>query len=133
MDSLLVSPSFLLLLLLWILTCFILSFFFFGGLGIPISQAILAHLFSYNITWGATIKEVERSNFFKEVPKIFKRCVSSPTCCYAFTHSTVMYSFWFPFIVCFVIIAGMIICATPLVPLAWRVDGSGWAVIFPLA
>ncbi|KAL4063684.1 glycosyl transferase family group 2-domain-containing protein [Scleroderma yunnanense] len=48
-------------------------FFFFGGLGIPLSQAILAHLFSYNITWQATRKEVERSNFFKEVPKILKR------------------------------------------------------------
>ncbi|KAG1733862.1 glycosyl transferase family group 2-domain-containing protein [Suillus paluster] len=50
-------------------------FFFFGGLGIPLSQAILAHMFSYNITWSATKKEVERSNFFKEVPRIFKRCV----------------------------------------------------------
>ena len=50
------------------------SFFFFGGLSIPVSQAILAHLFSYNITWGATKKVVERSNFFKEVPKILKRC-----------------------------------------------------------
>lgn len=52
------------------------SFFFFGGLSIPLSQAILAHLFSYNMTWGATKKEVERSNFFKEVPKIMKRCVT---------------------------------------------------------
>ena len=49
------------------------SFFFFGGLSIPLSQAILAHLFSYNITWSATVKEVERSNFFKEIPKILKR------------------------------------------------------------
>jgi hypothetical protein len=49
------------------------SFFFFGGLSIPLSQAILAHLFSYNITWSATKKEVERSNFFKEVPRILKR------------------------------------------------------------
>ena len=40
------------------------SFFFFGGLSIHLSQALLAHLFSYNITWGATKKEVERSNFF---------------------------------------------------------------------
>ncbi|KAL0059149.1 hypothetical protein AAF712_014121 [Marasmius tenuissimus] len=48
-------------------------FFFFGGLSIPVSQAILAHLFSVNITWSATKKEVERSNFFKEIPKIVKR------------------------------------------------------------
>ncbi|KAF8269451.1 glycosyl transferase family group 2-domain-containing protein [Lactarius quietus] len=89
-------------------------FFFFGGLSIPMSQAILAHLFSYNMTWGATKKEVELSNFFKEVPKIIKR-------------------FWFSLLVSVVIIGGMIVCATPLVPLGWRVDGSAWAVIFPLA
>ena len=80
----------------------------------PVSQAILAHLFSYNMTWAATKKEVERSNFFEEVPKIFKR-------------------FWFPFLVSGVVVAGMVICATPLVPLEWRITGSGWAVIFPLA
>jgi len=48
-------------------------FFFFGGLSIHLSQALLAHLFSYNITWGATKKEVERSNFFIEVPRILRR------------------------------------------------------------
>jgi hypothetical protein len=32
------------------------SFFFFGGLSIHITVAILAHMFSYNITWGATKK-----------------------------------------------------------------------------
>ncbi|KZV62307.1 hypothetical protein PENSPDRAFT_591601 [Peniophora sp. CONT] len=89
-------------------------FFFFGGLAIPLSQSILAHLFSYNMTWGATVKEVERSNFLKEVPKIFKR-------------------FWFPLLVSLIILAGMIICATSLVPLGWCVHGSAWAVIFPLA
>ncbi|PFH51644.1 hypothetical protein AMATHDRAFT_191111 [Amanita thiersii Skay4041] len=89
-------------------------FFFFGGLSIPLSQAILAHLFSYNITWSATVKEVQKSNFFKEIPKILRR-------------------FWFPLIISFLLIAGMIICATPLVPLGWRVDTSGWAVIFPLS
>ncbi|KIJ60764.1 hypothetical protein HYDPIDRAFT_98170 [Hydnomerulius pinastri MD-312] len=89
-------------------------FFFFGGLGIPISQAILAHLFSYNITWSATKKEVERSNFFKEVPKILKR-------------------FWFPLLVCTLLIAGMIIVSTPLVPYQWQLTGNGWAVILPLS
>ncbi|RDX46455.1 hypothetical protein OH76DRAFT_1356082 [Lentinus brumalis] len=89
-------------------------FFFFGGLSIPVSQAILAHLFSYNMTWGATKKEVERSNFFKEVPKIFKR-------------------FWFPWLVSWILVAAMVILSTPLVPVQWRIDGSAWAVIFPLA
>ncbi|CAL1710811.1 unnamed protein product [Somion occarium] len=89
-------------------------FFFFGGLAIPVSQAILAHMFSYNITWGATKKEVERSNFFKEVPKIFKR-------------------FWFPLLVSSILVVGIIIVATPLVPVEWRIGSDGWAVIFPLA
>ncbi|TFY78877.1 hypothetical protein EWM64_g5135 [Hericium alpestre] len=89
-------------------------FFFFGGLSIPLSQAILAHLFSYNMTWGATKKEVERSNFFKEGPRILKR-------------------FWFSILLSVVLVAGIVICATPLVPLEWRVDGGSWAVIFPLA
>lgn len=91
-----------------------LSFFFFGGLAIPVSQALLAHCFSYNITWGATKKEVERSNFFKEVPKIFKR-------------------FWFSWLISWTVLAGMVILSTPLVPIEWRIDGSAWAVIFPLA
>ncbi|EEB96183.1 hypothetical protein MPER_04727, partial [Moniliophthora perniciosa FA553] len=73
------------------------SFFFFGGLSIPVSQSILAHVFSYNITWSATIKEVERSNFFKEIPKIAKR-------------------FWSPLLACTVILAGIVICATSLGP-----------------
>ncbi|KAJ7650952.1 glycosyl transferase family group 2-domain-containing protein [Roridomyces roridus] len=89
-------------------------FFFFGSLGILVSQAILAHLFSYNITWSATVKEVTRSNFFKEIPKIFKR-------------------FWVSLIICVVVIAGMVVCSTSLVPLAWRVTGSAWGVIFPIS
>lgn len=89
-------------------------FFFFGGLSIPLSQAIFAHLFSYNIQWTATVKEVHRSNFFKEIPKICKR-------------------FWFPLIVSFVLLAGMAICASELTPIEWRVDGEAWAVIVPLS
>ncbi len=90
------------------------SFFFFGGLSIPVSQALLAHLFSYDISWSATVKEVQRSNFFKEIPKIVKR-------------------FWFPLTVSIILIAAMVILSTGLVPYAWRIDGSAWAVIFPLA
>ncbi|KAF8191309.1 glycosyl transferase family group 2-domain-containing protein [Pholiota molesta] len=89
-------------------------FFFFGGLSIPVTQAILAHLFSYDIQWSATVKEVERSNFFKEIPKIARR-------------------FWFPLLASVVIMAAMIIISTPLVPFVWRIDGSAWAVILPLS
>jgi len=71
-------------------------------------------MFSYNITWGATAKEVERSNFFQEVPRVLKR-------------------YWPTFLICTVIVAGMIIMATPVVPPEWQVTGDSWAVILPLA
>lgn len=90
------------------------SFFFFGGLPIHLSQALLAHLFSYNITWGATKKEVERSNFFIEVPRILKR-------------------FAVAFILSFICIFAMVILATTIPPLAWRIPGYDWSVILPLA
>jgi len=89
-------------------------FFFFGGLAIPMSISILAHMFSINITWGATVKEVQKSNFFKEVPKILKK-------------------YWFSLTVSWALIAGMVILSTPLVPVGWSVEGSSWGVIFPLA
>lgn len=43
---------------------------FFGGLSFHLSLAILAHFFSIDMQWGATNKEKENSNFFKEFPKI---------------------------------------------------------------
>ncbi|RDB21975.1 hypothetical protein Hypma_011029 [Hypsizygus marmoreus] len=89
-------------------------FFFFGGLSIHLSTALLAHMFSYNITWGATKKEVERSNFWIEVPRIWKR-------------------FWFAFVLSFLAVIAMIILATPLVPPEWSIPVGTWAVIVPLA
>ncbi|KAF2730709.1 hypothetical protein EJ04DRAFT_34083 [Polyplosphaeria fusca] len=46
---------------------------FFGGLSFHILMAILAHMFSIDMNWGATAKEKDDSNFFKELPKIFQR------------------------------------------------------------
>ncbi|KAI0475757.1 glycosyl transferase family group 2-domain-containing protein [Xylariaceae sp. FL0804] len=46
---------------------------FLGGLSLHVSQAILCHMFSIDMTWGATAKELEFSNFFIEVPKVLKR------------------------------------------------------------
>ncbi|KZT03077.1 uncharacterized protein LAESUDRAFT_660491 [Laetiporus sulphureus 93-53] len=89
-------------------------FFFFGGLSIHLSQALLAHLFSYNITWGATKKEVERSNFWLEVPKILKR-------------------FWMALVLSVLIVVAMIILATDLIPTGWQIVVTDWAVILPLA
>lgn len=45
---------------------------FFGGLSFHLTCAILSHLLGINMTWGATAKEKVDSNFFKEVPKIFR-------------------------------------------------------------
>lgn len=91
------------------------SFFFFGGLSIHLSQALLAHLFSYNITWGATKKEVERSNFFIEVPRILRR-------------------FWLAFVLSFGAFLAIAIMSTELVPVGWRVAGvADWSIILPLA
>lgn len=89
-------------------------FFFFGGLAIPMTLSILAHMFSVNVTWGATVKEVQKSNFFKEVPKILRK-------------------YWFSLAVSWALIAVIVILSTSLVPVGWRVDGSSWGVIFPLA
>ncbi|KAF8547857.1 hypothetical protein OG21DRAFT_1424121 [Imleria badia] len=91
-------------------------FFFFGGLSIHLSTALLAHLFSYNITWGATKKEVERSNFFLEVPKIWRR-------------------FRVALMLCILTAAGMIVLSSNMnvVPAGWQVDALDWAVVLPLA
>ncbi|KAH7103336.1 glycosyl transferase family group 2-domain-containing protein [Auriculariales sp. MPI-PUGE-AT-0066] len=89
-------------------------FFFFGGLSLSLSGSILAHLVSYPITWSSTVKEVERSNFFEEVPRIFKR-------------------FYGTFAICFVLIAAMIILSTSLVPRGFHIGAESWSFIFPLA
>ena len=46
---------------------------FLGGLSLHVSQALLSHLFQINMTWGATSKEAQVSDFFKEVPKALRR------------------------------------------------------------
>ncbi|KAJ1329598.1 glycosyl transferase-like protein [Microdochium nivale] len=62
---------------------------FFGGLSFHLNLSILAHMFSIDMQWGATAKEKENSNFFKEVPKIFS-------------------TFRWMYLVCIPIIGGMI-------------------------
>lgn len=46
---------------------------FLGGLSLHVSSALLAHMFEINMTWGATAKEAEFSNFFMEVPKVLRK------------------------------------------------------------
>ncbi|KAG0701465.1 glycosyl transferase family group 2-domain-containing protein [Suillus ampliporus] len=89
-------------------------FFFFGGLSVHLTTALLAHMFSYNITWGATKKEVERSNFFIEVPRILKR-------------------FWLAFALSFGTFAMIFVFSLPIIGPDWQIPGTYWAVILPLA
>jgi len=84
------------------------SLIFFGGLSIHLSKAILAHLFSYNITWGATKKEVERSNFFLEVPKILSR-------------------FRVALLLSFLTIAAIVVMALPFFPADWSIPYTNWS------
>ncbi|KAF2668730.1 hypothetical protein BT63DRAFT_471822 [Microthyrium microscopicum] len=46
---------------------------FFGGLSFHLNLALLSHMFGIDMQWGATQKEVENSNFFMEMPKIWQR------------------------------------------------------------
>lgn len=86
---------------------------FFGGLSLHVSQALLAHMFEYDMSWGATAKEAEFSNFFIEVPRVLRR---------------------FKYTICFSLgaICTMVVLAAPgFVPFDWRIDE--FVAIFPLA
>ncbi|KAI9675298.1 MAG: hypothetical protein M1817_001201 [Caeruleum heppii] len=85
---------------------------FLGGLSLHVSQALLAHMFEVNMTWGATAKEMEFSNFFIEVPKVFKR-------------------FKFSFAFSIFGIVGMIVLSTALVPPDWQI--KDFVAILPMA
>ncbi|KAK9356403.1 glycosyl transferase family group 2-domain-containing protein [Lipomyces doorenjongii] len=58
---------------LWNNCCWtILMAVFIGGLSWHLTLALLSHLLGINMQWGATAKQLEASNFFKEFPKIVK-------------------------------------------------------------
>ncbi|KAK0458084.1 glycosyl transferase family group 2-domain-containing protein [Desarmillaria tabescens] len=88
--------------------------FFFGGLSIHLSTALLAHMFSYDMTWGSTGKEVEKSTFWIEVPRILK-------------------GFRLSFVICFALIIMMIVFASNAVPYEWQIWGYQFALIIPLS
>ncbi|KAL7910140.1 glycosyltransferase [Trichoderma velutinum] len=86
---------------------------FLGGLSLHVSQALLAHMFEINMTWGATAKEAEFSNFFIEVPKVLKK-------------------FKFSMIFSLLFIIGMIILAqAPFVPYDWQI--KDFVAILPMS
>ncbi|KAI9809250.1 MAG: hypothetical protein M1825_002541 [Sarcosagium campestre] len=86
---------------------------FLGGLSLHVSQALLSHMFEVNMTWGATSKEAEFSNFFIEVPKVLKRF---------------KFSFFFSI---FGIIAMIVLATAPFVPYDWHI--TDFVAILPMA
>ena len=86
---------------------------FLGGLSLHVSQALLAHMFEVDMTWGATAKEVEFSNFFIEVPKVLKR--------FKFSMSFAVLS----------IIAMIVFSTATFVPWDWRI--VDFTAILPMA
>lgn len=86
---------------------------FLGGLSLHVSQALLAHMFEINMSWGSTSKEAEFSNFFIEVPKVLK-------------------NFKYSMIFSIVGIIGMIVLATgSFIPYDWRI--TDFVAILPMA
>jgi hypothetical protein len=75
--------------------------FFFYGLSFHVNKALIAHIVGYEMTWEMTKKEVENSNFFKEIPKIAR----------AFIY---MYLVMIP-------LAGGLIYMAFFAPIAWRI------------
>ncbi|KEY69751.1 hypothetical protein S7711_03732 [Stachybotrys chartarum IBT 7711] len=84
---------------------------FFGGLAFHITVALLAHLLHIDMQWGATSKEKEDSNFFQEIPRIFK-------------------TFKYMYITLTIIVGGMIYLGA-FAPADWAI--SDFTAIVPLA
>ena len=99
------------------LTWMLMLTIFLGGISMHVSQALLCHLFSIDMTWGATSKEATDTSFFKEVPTILKK-------------------FKFTFAFCVIATAAMITLAGvgplgAMVPYDWQI--VDFTAIFPLA
>lgn len=78
---------------------------FFGGISFHVLTALLSHPVGINMTWGATIKDLEDSNFFIEVPLILKR-------------------FWKVLILAVASIGAVIVFQLPhVLPLEWQIEG----------
>ncbi|KAL8947354.1 MAG: hypothetical protein Q9222_006358 [Ikaeria aurantiellina] len=75
---------------------------FLGGISLHVSQALLCHMFSIDMSWGATAKELENTSFFEEIPKLIKK-------------------FKFTFIWCILMTACMIYLGTSA-PFSWEID-----------
>lgn len=54
---------------------------YLGGVSLHLSQSILCHFFSIDMTWGATSKEVQDVVFGKEIVRILKQFKSTFAVC----------------------------------------------------
>ncbi|WRT65030.1 uncharacterized protein IL334_001972 [Kwoniella shivajii] len=76
---------------------------FFTGMSMPMSAALVSHLVGYNMTWSTTVKTVEKSNFFLQLPIIWRR-------------------FWPQLSFFGLCVPMMVITSSNLLPAAYRVD-----------
>jgi hypothetical protein len=83
---------------------------FLGGVSLHVSQALLSHMFSIDMTWGATSKEAEDITFFEEIFKVIK-------------------NFKWTFLFCFGLTAMMIVMVF-VVPHFWKIHM--FIAVFPL-
>lgn len=84
---------------------------FLGGVSFHVSQALISHFFSIDMTWGATSKEAENITFFEEIPRVVKR--------FKWTFGFCMF------------LTTMIVLMATVVPWMWRIDI--FIAIFPLS
>lgn len=96
---------------------------FLGGLSLHVSQALLSHFFSVDMTWGATAKEYEEVNFLEEIPRLLRRFKGTFLWCVAMTALLVCGAFAFP-------IEWRIVHLASIWPLAWIV---GCHFLLPVA
>ncbi len=69
----------------------------------PMSAALISHLVGYNMTWSTTVKTVEKSNFFLQIPIIWKR-------------------FWPQLVFFWGCVIAVILTSSSLMPSQWRVN-----------
>ncbi|KAK0388883.1 hypothetical protein NLU13_5126 [Sarocladium strictum] len=95
-------------------TCFrwvLLLFIFLGGISMHVCKAIVCHMLSIDLNWGATAKEVENTSFFREMHIISKR---------------------FKYVFAYCLSATVLmICGVYAFPYLWRIDQL--VAVFPLA
>lgn len=85
---------------------------FMGSLSWHTCKAIVCHLFSINMAWEATAKDIEHSNFFREVPKAIKSYYMMYIFCIGMLIAILVFSYAVPY-------AFQIRGIAPILPLGW--------------